>query len=253
VRPSPLAASRPAGSPPPAGGSRAAAPTSPPQAAASPPQAAATSPPWPAPSTSPPQAAPSLPRAATPSWPAPPTAPPPAAGWQPGEDGAGQACDAQDFRELMRQWPTGVTVVTAAGADGPAGCTVTSVMCGSLAPPLLVVALAKTSSTLAVIAQTQVFGVNVLGAGQGELGRRFARGSRRDRFHRLDYQGRGRPPVLPGVLAAVVCTVHDTVPCGGHMLIMGSPVWSQARRDGLPLVRFRSGYAELAALPRVRP
>ena len=35
---------------------------------------------------------------------------------------------AQEFRDFMRHWPTGVAIVTTAGPDGPVGCTVNALM-----------------------------------------------------------------------------------------------------------------------------
>lgn len=153
-----------------------------------------------------------------------------------------------DFRELMRHWPTGVCVITTQDADGPAGCTVSSLMSVSLSPPLLVVALATDSVTLGAISRAGAFGVNVLGADQHDLGQRFATGEHRDRFYGLTCWYKCRLPLLPEVVACVVCNVWDTAPCADHVLIIGKPVWQMAQRHLSPLIRFRSGYRQLAEL-----
>lgn len=155
---------------------------------------------------------------------------------------------ADDFRELMRHWPTGVCVITTQDADGPAGCTVSSLMSVSLSPPLLVIALAADSVTLGAIGRAGAFGVNVLGADQGDIGQRFATGEHRDRFRRLTCWYQRQVPLLPDVVACVVCTVWDTAPCADHILIIGKPVWQMARRHLSPLIRFRSGYRQIAEL-----
>ena len=164
------------------------------------------------------------------------------------EDGVGPS-DAHQLRELMRHWPTGVSVITTQEADRPAGCTASAVMCVSLTPPLLVVALAAESSTLKAISRTGAFSVNVLGSDQGELGQRFARGEHRDRFHGLNCRYQCQLPLLPGVVAWIVCRVWSTTPCGDHVLVIGGPVWHMARHDRSPLIRFRSGYRRLADVP----
>src|SRR3982750_634913 len=45
--------------------------------------------------------------------------------------------DAAAFRSALRHLAGGVTVVTAAGPDGPVGLTVTSLTAASLVPPLV--------------------------------------------------------------------------------------------------------------------
>ncbi len=164
------------------------------------------------------------------------------------QDGT-ETASAEEFRELMRHWPTGVCVITTQDADGPAGCTVSSLMSVSLSPPLLVIALATGSVTLAAISRAGAFGVNVLGEEQGDLGQRFASGEHRDRFNGVKCRYQGRLPLLPEVVACVVCTVWDTAPCADHVLVIGKPVWHAARHDLSPLLRFRSGYRHLAERP----
>jgi flavin reductase (DIM6/NTAB) family NADH-FMN oxidoreductase RutF len=155
-------------------------------------------------------------------------------------------CGADEFRRLMSHWPTGVTVVTSRDGERPVGCTVNAMMSVSLLPPLLAVALAEESRTLRGILREQAFGLNVLGADQLDLCRRFARGSQHDRFDQLSYRDQHRVPVLVGVAAAVVCAVDGTFPCGDHVLIVGTPVWHTAREDGSPLLFHRSAYRRLA-------
>jgi len=148
----------------------------------------------------------------------------------------------------MRHWPTGVCVVTTQDAGDPAGCTISSLMSVSLSPPLLVIALAADSVTLGAICRAGAFGVNVLGADQGDLGQRFATGEHRDRFRGVTCWYQREIPLLPEVVACVVCTVWDIAPCADHVLVIGEPVWHMARRHLAPLIRFRSGYRQLAEL-----
>jgi len=189
-----------------------------------------------------------------------PAAPHGPAGQQPGADTQERAepGSADDFREVMRHWATGVCVVTTQGADGPAGCTISSLMSVSLSPPLLVIALATDSVTLGAIGRAGAFGVNVLGADQGDLGQRFATGEHRDRFRGVACWYQRQLPLLPEAVACVICTVRDIAPCADHVLVIGEPVWHMVRRHLPPLIRFRSGYRQLAEItdgggPQARP
>jgi flavin reductase (DIM6/NTAB) family NADH-FMN oxidoreductase RutF len=164
---------------------------------------------------------------------------------------SGSGPGAEEFCDFMRHWPTGVAVVTTVAGDRPMGCTVNAMMSVSLSPPLLVVALAEASATLAAIRRSGVFCLNLLAAHQRDLCQRFARGSQEDRFRGLAYRSRHRLPVLSGVVAAGVCTAWDITPCGDHALVVGAPVWFGTGAHGSPLVFHGRGYHGLPCVPEV--
>ena len=85
---------------------------------------------------------------------------------------------AETFRETLSRFPSGLTVVTAlSAADGRAhGTTVSAFTSLSLEPPLVLVALTRSSDLMALLAEEGRFGVNVLAAGQEQVG--FACGRR---------------------------------------------------------------------------
>src|SRR3954470_21081547 len=78
------------------------------------------------------------------------------------------------FRTVMGRFPTGVTVVTAMGPEGPVGMTANAVASLSLDPLLLLVCFDHGARTLRVVREAGRFGVNVLARGQEERARRFA-------------------------------------------------------------------------------
>lgn len=128
------------------------------------------------------------------------------------------------FRHVMGQFLTGVTIVTARAEDGPHGTTVNSFASLSLDPPLIMICLRAGSRTGAVVATAGAFTVNILSRGQAELGARFAasgRPSGHEAFagipHRLGASG---APVLAGTLAHLECRVRETVTAGDHTLFI---------------------------------
>src|SRR5919202_990684 len=92
----------------------------------------------------------------------------------PTQDASMRPVGPDRFRAVMGRFPTGVTVVTAMGPEGPAGMTANAVTSLSLDPLLLLVCFDRAARTLAVVRQTERFGVNVLAHGQQELARLFA-------------------------------------------------------------------------------
>src|ERR1700757_4565618 len=83
--------------------------------------------------------------------------------------------DPRDFRNALGTFATGVTVITAAAADGkPVGLTCNSFASVSLNPPLVLWSLVIYSQSLPVFQNASHFAVNVLGASQQALATQFA-------------------------------------------------------------------------------
>ncbi|MEM8706961.1 MAG: flavin reductase family protein, partial [Actinomycetota bacterium] len=74
--------------------------------------------------------------------------------------------DPGDFRKVLGHFPTGVTVVTGATDDGPAGMAIGSFASVSLDPPLVMFCPGKTSGTWLAIKETGSFCANILGDDQ---------------------------------------------------------------------------------------
>lgn len=83
--------------------------------------------------------------------------------------------DARTFRDALGCFATGVTVVTAIDPDGvPIGLTANSFTSVSLDPPLLLVCIANSSGSAAILRGADHFAVNVLQIGQQPTSNRFA-------------------------------------------------------------------------------
>src|SRR5213076_1713460 len=79
------------------------------------------------------------------------------------------------YRQVLGHFPTGVTVITAMGADGkPAGFAVGSFFSVSLDPPLVGFCAGKGSSSWPGIREAGVFCVNVLAVDQEAACRAFS-------------------------------------------------------------------------------
>src|SRR5437762_14332749 len=96
--------------------------------------------------------------------------------------------DPRDFRNALGTYATGVTVITAAAADGkPYGLTCNSFASVSLNPPLVLWSLVVYSQSLSVFQNASHFTVNVLGASQQALATKFATRSD-DKFAGVEWQ-----------------------------------------------------------------
>ena len=103
----------------------------------------------------------------------------------PVEVAADEVVDPRVMRDVMGSFASGVTVVTAATADGPLGFTCQSFSSLSLDPPLVVLAPARSSRTWPRLRELGRFCINVLAEDQTELSATFA-GPSRDRFAGVD-------------------------------------------------------------------
>jgi len=129
--------------------------------------------------------------------------------------------DPAQFRRVLGEFATGVTVITAPGTP-PAGFACQSFSSLSLDPPLVAFMVGRTSATWPRIARAGVFCVNVLGADQGELCRAFAV-SGADKFAGVTHEPApaSGSPCLAGTLAWIDCTIHAVHTGGDHLIVVG--------------------------------
>jgi flavin reductase (DIM6/NTAB) family NADH-FMN oxidoreductase RutF len=156
------------------------------------------------------------------------------------------APDPDRFRAVIGHFPTGVTIVTCHGPDGPAGLTTNAVTAVSLDPVLLLVCFDRRSRTLAAVRRSGRFAVNVLRAGQEDLARVFA--SKRvgvEKFDSVTHTIQHGVPVLNGALAWIACDLRDEHDGGDHVIAVGSATEMDADPAGEPLVFFRGRYVRI--------
>src|SRR5262249_34120207 len=128
------------------------------------------------------------------------------------------------FRQVMGRFTSGVTVVTTTYDDILAGLTVSSFASLSLDPPLILICVDQTSSTLQVLRNSKIFAVNILTAQQVELSRCFATSSA-DRFehfcHAPYHIAATGAPILDHVLAFIDTRLVAEYPGGDHIIFVG--------------------------------
>ncbi|MDH6122351.1 flavin reductase family protein [Kitasatospora sp. GAS204B] len=125
------------------------------------------------------------------------------------------------FRQAFRRHPAGVVVVTVDAGRGPVGFTATSLSSLSLDPPLVSFGIAVTSSCWPHVRDAGTAVINLLGAEQEALARRFAT-SGINRFaeptcwHRLA----GGEPALDGTAGLLTIRIERLVAAGDHRLVL---------------------------------
>lgn len=150
--------------------------------------------------------------------------------------------DAASMRDVLGQFCSGITVITAMSPGGPVGFTCQSFASLSLDPPLVSFAPARTSSTWPKVRDARRFCVNVLADDQGGMSTAFAR-SGADKFAGVEW----RPslqgaPVLGGVVAWIDCELWVEYDGGDHTMVAARVVDLGANAAGAPLLFHRGAY-----------
>jgi len=141
----------------------------------------------------------------------------------------------------MGAFATGVTVVSAARADGRmSGVTVNSLTSVSLQPRLLLWCLGDQSARYDVFAEAETWGVTVLGADEEALALRFAR-AETEGLDAAETESFAGAPVLRAGVAHFACRTHDKRVAGDHLIIIGEVTDFRAK-SGPALTFFRGLY-----------
>lgn len=149
-------------------------------------------------------------------------------------------------------WAGAVTLVTVADGRDDIGVTVSGFLPVSAEPPLVLASLMAGSYPAEVFGRqadpVTRFAVTLLAAGQRVLAGRFAAAGRPGARLLLDgvphRRGPGSEALIPdGGLAALECAVHQVIPAGDHLLVLGRVTGvPYLAETGPPLVRFRGRY-----------
>lgn len=154
-----------------------------------------------------------------------------------------------DFKEIMRHWAAGVTVVTTRLGDDIHGCTANSFTSVSLTPPLVAISLAKATQTYQMIKQAKVFAVNILSDEQQETSAKFASHTREasDRFQSERYRAEATgSPVLEHAIAFADCRVIADHDVGLNVILIGMVEAGRVQNHKPPLIYSDRQYWKLA-------
>ncbi|WP_446811860.1 flavin reductase family protein [Methylomonas sp. 2BW1-5-20] len=157
--------------------------------------------------------------------------------------------EAKQFKNALKLWASGVTVVTTRGRDNQLrGMTATAFSSVSLEPPQILVCLNQATDTGAALLESRHFAVNILNSGQESVSNQFAGSiTQEQRFASVAWQaGESGAPILTEALAALECRVVQQIQAGSHWVIIAE-VDSVVCREGDPLLYYNSAYRSVAA------
>jgi flavin reductase (DIM6/NTAB) family NADH-FMN oxidoreductase RutF len=142
-----------------------------------------------------------------------------------------------EFRSALGMFATGVTIVTARTAQGAlVGLTANSFNSVSLEPPLVLWSLARAAASMPAFSTGSHYAINILGADQHDLARRFA-AKGLDRFADVEFvEGAGGAPLLSGAAATFECFNRSRYEEGDHVIFVGEVERCTYRPGASPLL-----------------
>ncbi|MGB8332594.1 MAG: flavin reductase family protein [Polyangiales bacterium] len=154
--------------------------------------------------------------------------------------------DQSAFRDALRGWASGVTVVTSRSGDKVHGMTVSAFSSVSADPPLVLVCANRSSITHGIIEEGGVFAVNILASHQRDVSNVFASPLHEDsRLERVSWtEGETGAPLIHEALASLECRVASAHREGSHTIYIGQ-VEAVHTTDAEPLLYYQGGYRSL--------
>jgi flavin reductase (DIM6/NTAB) family NADH-FMN oxidoreductase RutF len=157
---------------------------------------------------------------------------------------------SESFRDVLRHFPAGVTVVTikSPASEVVHGLTVSSFASVSPEPPLILVSIDHRATAYSLLeAAGATFAVNILAHDQMEVSNRFAWLKDEDRFSEGDWTTAATgAPILTDALAWLDCTIYSRFAAGTHTIYIGEVQASGVpRADVKPLIYWNRGYRQL--------
>ena len=151
-----------------------------------------------------------------------------------------QTTSEQLFKEVMGNYPSGVTVITTVDQDQqPIGLTANSFVSVSIDPLLVLWCIDKHSGSLESFEKSDYFAVNILAADQNTACWTFANRTEPDRFSKVDWKwSEKKVPLIENSFATFECEKDQVIDAGDHYILLGKVINIQ-KNDKEPMLYYR--------------
>lgn len=150
-----------------------------------------------------------------------------------------------DYKRVLGQFCSGVTVVSALDGQNPIGFTCQAFTALSIDPPMISLSPHKQSSTWPKIRKSESFVVNILASDQKAISASFGK-SGTDKFAGVLWSPSSRGlPIITGSLAWLDCEITQEIDAGDHTLVVATVrELGVGEENGQPLLFHRGRYLE---------
>ena len=151
------------------------------------------------------------------------------------------------FKDLMKRFASGVTLVTFNDNNTFGGLTVSSFCSLSMDPPLVLICIDKKIASHNSLKKVTNFGVNICNSEQGKLAWDFANSKidKNELINSLPHTTTDSgTPLLGEVLASMDCRITERYDGGDHSIFVGQIESGKFDEKVEPLVYYGSGLGE---------
>ena len=151
------------------------------------------------------------------------------------------------FKELMKRFASGVTLITFENDGNYSGLTVSSFCSLSMDPPLILICIDKKIPSHESLKNGSHFGVNICTSEQGKLAWDFANSNvdKNELILSLNHNiTENKVPLLNDCLASMECTIKETYEGGDHTIFIGQIEEGNFDEESDPLVYYKSGLGD---------
>lgn len=157
--------------------------------------------------------------------------------------------DQDQFRQIMGNFATGVTVVTTRVDGTDHAMTVNSFASVSLDPPLVLFNADRETTTHDLIASGECYAVNILSADQEWISNRFAGEHKEmeDPWEDVPIQREAtNAPIIEDSIGYIDCSLYEAYDGGDHTIYVGEVEQTELQNPEEPaLTFFRGNYGSL--------
>ena len=142
------------------------------------------------------------------------------------------------FKQIMGEYPTGVTIVTTIDEeDNPVGLTVNSFASVSIEPLLVLWCIDKRVSSYDAFIKAENFAVHTLSENQADACWAFA-GKEPNRFSKVNWKKSDNDlPIIMESLGLLECKTVQQIDAGDHTILIGEVI-KISKQDKSPLMYY---------------
>ena len=151
------------------------------------------------------------------------------------------------FKELMKRFASGVTLITFENGGKYSGLTVSSFCSLSMNPPLILICIDKKIPSHNSLENGSSFGVNICNSEQGKLAWDFANSNvdKNELILSLNHKvTENKVPLLTDCLASMECTIKEAYEGGDHTIFIGQIEQGNFNEESEPLIYYKSGLGD---------
>jgi flavin reductase (DIM6/NTAB) family NADH-FMN oxidoreductase RutF len=154
---------------------------------------------------------------------------------------------SDQFKYVMRQWASGVSIATMQTAERRHGLTISGFLSISPEPPLVLISVGQELTSDTLLQASGAYAINLLRDDQHELSDRFAgRLGDVDRFEGLStHTAATGAPILDDCLAWLDCRIVSSQVVGDHTLYIGEVDAAGVNGSTKPLIYWNADYRHI--------